>query len=224
MGEGKTLPHFKQKTTIIMTKTTIADLPQANVLTKAPEKVEAQKLQYEISPYSSVQEFMYKEALFGLRIYSKEDLETMSPKKKQRIEDNCKQAQFLINRLKQKRVISLTNKIFSCFNNSKLLKDIISEYSTTVASVQNTMSTKELGITKEDIIKEFLKHNVLTEKFIEHGSGNCNEWRNIVGTCAKERNGGKSPERTQQTRQRNNGNTKWTGYPKQNGKLRTINF
>lgn len=120
---------------------------------------------YEIDPYNSRQNFLYKRALYGLSIYTPEEIKVMSYKKRERIEKVHKRTQHELNMFKQNRLIELTNSIFSMFNKSTLCKELISTYSAPDPKFLCKVSFKELGISKDDIVNRLIDKKILYHNF-----------------------------------------------------------
>jgi hypothetical protein len=112
------------------------------------------------------QNFLYKRALFGIKIYDKEFINTMHYSKIKRIKKVNRRTQMLINKLKQKKSNQKCLILLKIFHNSKLAKDLFStkkvEYDDNFI---NTLPLKSLNITKFDIIKMLIDEKVLPSNF-----------------------------------------------------------
>jgi hypothetical protein len=116
---------------------------------------------YEKDPYSKVQNFLYKRAMFGLKIYNQEEIRAMHWQKRKRIRKTHKRAQKILNTWKQELVIELTNKLFSTlFAKSPLVKDMLAE-SSVDSEVKNMLNFTDLGVTKEMIVTKLVDSGVL---------------------------------------------------------------
>lgn len=123
-------------------------------------------MQYETDRYSQYQNYLYKRALYGLNALSEQELATMCSKKKQRIVNVYKRAQVVINKLKQEFTIRYTNFIFkTLFPNSPLTDSLLacSEFD---EKFKNTLTFKDLNISKEDIITIFIAEGILPKNFL----------------------------------------------------------
>ncbi len=123
-------------------------------------------MQYETDRYSQYQNYLYKRALYGLNALSEQELATMCSKKKQRIVNVYKRAQVVINKLKQEFTIRYTNFIFkTLFPNSPLTDSLLActEFDD---KFKNTLTFKDLDITKEDIITIFIAEGILPKNFL----------------------------------------------------------
>ena len=116
--------------------------------------------------YTPEQLFYFKRALYGLKAYEQEEIEQMLFQKKRRIIKVYKRSQDILNEYKQEKINEKTNVIFSIFKNSKLCQDIIS-YNETDKEFLNTLSFKDLGIKKEDLIKLLYQKGILPQNFYE---------------------------------------------------------
>jgi len=123
-------------------------------------------MQYEQDKYSTYQNYLYKRALYGLEALEEKELATMCSKKKQRILNVYKRAQSVLNVFKQKRTIEYTNAFFKkLFPNSLLTKALI-ESSDVDEKFKNTLTFKDLNITKDDIISIFIAEGILPKNFL----------------------------------------------------------
>jgi hypothetical protein len=120
---------------------------------------------YEVDPYNRTQNLIYKRTMFGLNLYSKEELKAMHPAKIKKIKKTHRKAQHVLNIWKQEKVIETTNVIFSIFNKSPLCSEIIQAYSEPDPKFVSRVSFKELGITKQDIVDKLLQEKVLPYNF-----------------------------------------------------------
>tara|TARA_Y100000385_G_C12940635_1_gene570899 strand:+ start:482 stop:967 length:486 start_codon:yes stop_codon:yes gene_type:complete len=120
---------------------------------------------YEVDPFNRTQNLIYKRTMFGLKLYSKEELKAMHPSKIKKIKKAHKKAQHVLNVWKQEKVIETTNAIFSIFNKSTLCEEIIKAYSEPDPKFVSRISFKELGITKDDIVDKLMQEKVLPYNF-----------------------------------------------------------
>lgn len=114
---------------------------------------------------SPVQEDLYKRLLKGLSYYSKEELYAMNSTKKKKIQLKHIKTQHALNMWKQELTNKITNKLLSdLFPNSNLIKEI-TENSFTSTNFINTLSFKDLKITKSDVINKLIQVNMLPNNF-----------------------------------------------------------
>ena len=123
-------------------------------------------MQYEQDKYSTYQNYLYKRALYGLEGVSKEELSTMCSKKKQRIVNVFKRAQTVLNIEKQKATISYTNNLFKMFFPKSSLTKGLFENSETDEKFKNTLTFKDLNISKDNIITIFITEGILPKNFL----------------------------------------------------------
>lgn len=120
---------------------------------------------YERDPYSQQQNFLYKRALFGFKVYTAEELNTMHWQKKKRIQKVYSRTQNILNEWKQQLIIQWTNKFFEkMFPNSPLLTSL-KEAAHTDKSVKNTLNFSDLGVDKDMIISKLVQEGVLPSNF-----------------------------------------------------------
>jgi hypothetical protein len=124
-------------------------------------------MQYEIDTYSSYQNYLYKRALYGLSAITEKELESMCSKKKQRINKVYLKGQSVINVYKQKLTNTYSNSLFiTLFPNSGVTKYLISNEDID-PNFKNTLTFKDLKISKDNVIDLFIKEGVLPKNFIE---------------------------------------------------------
>ena len=90
-------------------KIELTDKPR-NYSYKHGKNIKTYSLQFEKDPYSQQQNLLYKRAMFGLNIYSKEEIQQMHWQKRKRIKKVQIRAQKELNLWKQELVNNLTNK------------------------------------------------------------------------------------------------------------------
>jgi hypothetical protein len=123
-------------------------------------------MQYEQDKYSTYQNYLYKRALYGLDALEQKELATMCSKKKQRIINVYNRAQNVLNLFKQKLTIEYTNKLFeSLFPKINLTKAFL-ECDEVDEKFKNTLTFKDLNITKDDIISIFILEGILPKNFL----------------------------------------------------------
>lgn len=121
---------------------------------------------YEVDPYNATQNFLYKKALYGLKVYSDEQIAAMKKEEIIEIKKLHKKAQEILNQLKQVRLIEITNDLLSCFGKGYGIgKDLLSEIETD-SDFFCTLSLKDLKITKDEVINYFIRFGVLPENFL----------------------------------------------------------
>ena len=123
-------------------------------------------VQYESDGYSAYQNYLYKRALYGLDALTEKELATMCSKKKQRIINVYKRAQVTLNKFKQQLTIRYSNLIFeTLFPNSPMTQFLLADNETD-EKFKNTLTFKDLNISKDDIISIFIAEGVLPKNFL----------------------------------------------------------
>ena len=122
--------------------------------------------QYEQDPYTEHENFIYKRALFGLKMYTPEELQAMHWQKKKRINKVHRRTQNELNLWKQEKLITITNKVIGLFSTG-LAQDIISNYSEPDPKFKSTLNFKDLGIEKKQIINRLVAKGILSKDFIK---------------------------------------------------------
>lgn len=124
------------------------------------------KQSYDEKSYNQIQNFLYKQALFGLGIYNKRELAQMPPKEKSKITKLRERAQGELNILKQKLIIEKSNALLELFPNSPLVQTILND-DYVDPTLENTFSFRDLGIKKEDVISRLCEAEILPQNFYE---------------------------------------------------------
>lgn len=125
-------------------------------------------MEYEVDPFNQYQNFLYKRVLYGLNIYSKDEVEAMPDKKRAKILKNQRRAQKALNLYKQEIVNKITNNIFTkYFPESPITKALTGEFNFTDTDFVNTLDFKSLGLTKKDLIDRLIQVKLLPSNFYE---------------------------------------------------------
>ena len=122
---------------------------------------------FERDAFNAYQNFLYKRAMYGLSVYSSEELERMRPEKKARIKKVHFRCQQVLNIWKQQICNEFTNKLLMrLFPNRALAqlffvthKDVIDP------GFMNTLNFKDLGISKKQIVDKLIIEGVLPKDF-----------------------------------------------------------
>ena len=124
-------------------------------------------MSYEQDGYSAYQNYLYKRALYGLDALTEKELANMCSKKKQRIINVYKRAQVTLNKFKQHITIKYSNVIFeTLFPNSPITQFLLADTETD-EKFKNTLTFKDLGIEKKDIIAIFIAEGILPKNFFD---------------------------------------------------------
>jgi hypothetical protein len=121
---------------------------------------------YEVDQYSEYQNFLYKRALYGLKSLPVEEVEKMSEQKKIRINKVNRRAQRVLNEAKQKKVISITNKLFAKWFPDTTFTNFMLNNIETDSKFKNTLNFKDLNINKDQIISIFIDEGILSSNFL----------------------------------------------------------
>jgi hypothetical protein len=123
-------------------------------------------MHYESDGYSQYQNYLYKRALYGLNALTKEELDTMCSKKKQRILNVYKRAQKVLNVFKQQVTNQYSNYIFQTLFPKSPWTEAMIAYSEVDEKYTNTLTFKDLNIAKSDIISIFISEGILPKNFL----------------------------------------------------------
>jgi len=121
---------------------------------------------YEIDKYSQYQNYLYKRALYGVRSLSKEEFEKTCKKKRFRISNVHRRAQRVLNEAKQRKVISVTNNLFSKWFPDTVFTKFMLNNTETDYKFKNTLNFKDLNIDKDQIISIFIDEGILPKNFL----------------------------------------------------------
>jgi len=122
-------------------------------------------MEYEKDNYNSYQNHLYKRALYGLSAFTQEELATMCSKKKQRVNKVYKKGQNIINLYKQKLTNAYSNFIFKTLFPESPVTQFFVETEETDVEFKNTLTFKDLGITKDQIVGLFIAEGLLPKNF-----------------------------------------------------------
>lgn len=122
-------------------------------------------MQYEQDSYNNYQNHLYKRALYGLSAFTQQELATMCSKKKQRVSKVYMKGQNVINLYKQKLTNAYSNFIFKTLFPESPLTQFFIETEETDVEFKNTLTFKDLGITKDQVIGLFITEGILPKNF-----------------------------------------------------------
>ena len=122
----------------------------------------------EYTTLNNVQTFLYNRALFGLAVYSQEEIKEMHWEKRKRILKVHKRAQTTLNIWKQQVTNVLSSKIISTlFPKSALAQAFVDTTDDVDSEYINRLSFKELGISKKNVIDKLIADGVLPINFYQ---------------------------------------------------------
>lgn len=114
---------------------------------------------------SIVQNELYKRCLIGLEFYSPQELYFMNSAKKAKISKRHRSVQDHLNLWKQELTNGAVNKLLkSLFPKSECVVSIINNNDTD-KSFKNTLTFKDLGISKAEIIDRLIEYKFLPNNF-----------------------------------------------------------
>ena len=129
--------------------------------------METKTSRFEKDPYNSYQNFLYNRALFGLSIYSQDEISKMSIEKKKRINKSYKKCQVVVNLLKQEVTNQMANDFFlRIFPGMEITNSLVNYFGTEGHPDHvNNMSFKMLKMNKTLIITRLIEKKVLPKNF-----------------------------------------------------------
>ena len=117
--------------------------------------------------FNSVQQFMYRKALYGLAVYEQHEISKMSRQEKFSIIKMQKKAQKVINIFKIDTINAQLRTFFGkYFHNSSQAKEFMDEKYTSYSEVCN-IDFRDLGINKHMIAKKLVENDVLPLDFFQ---------------------------------------------------------
>lgn len=131
------------------------------------EALREQRYSQKEAHLSEYQNFIFKRAMYGLKMYSDEEIKAMHWQKRKRIKKVHARTQSILNEWKQSLIVNLTNVIFGLFHKSVFAQDLIELYSATDNEFTCNISFKDLGLTKTDVIEKMLAEGLLPYNFKE---------------------------------------------------------
>jgi hypothetical protein len=122
---------------------------------------------FERDAFNATQNFLYKRALYGLKVYDKEELHGMNPDKRKRIEKVSRRCQSILNIWKQEICNSFTNNLLmTLFPGRELAKLFYVTYKdATDPRFVNTLNFKDLGVSKKQIVDKLIYEGILPRDF-----------------------------------------------------------
>jgi aryl-alcohol dehydrogenase-like predicted oxidoreductase len=120
----------------------------------------------ELEELSEYQNHLYHRALFGLSIFSQEEIKKMNKEKRKRIIKVHKKTQKVLNIWKQEVVLALSNNFFmTIFPDSPMTKTLLDVHSETDPTYKCTLSFKTLKMNKSSIIERLITEGILPHNF-----------------------------------------------------------
>ena len=115
------------------------------------------------------QNFLYKRVMYGLTVYSDDEVSTMHPSKKKRITFTQRDGQRVINRLKQEAVTRILNGLFvKLWTKNVFQHNLIANAIPEPDETYNIhLSFEQLGINKKLLVDRFIQHRVLPQNFYQ---------------------------------------------------------
>ena len=117
---------------------------------------------------NKTQNFYYKRAILGLRIYNQEELSMITHQKKERIKKVHRKSQNVLQVLRYRKLIEQSNAVLSMFfTRGNMFNELMKENSNFITSdMRVTITDKQLGLTKDEIIVALLESGVLGPNFL----------------------------------------------------------
>ncbi len=121
----------------------------------------------EITRLTSEQMFLVNRALYGLSVYTQKEILTMKPVKRKRILKVHKKTVRMLNIWKQEIILTWSNSFFKkVFPNSPITTELLGA-SEIDPDFKCTMSFKELGINKKQLVSKLFEERILPPNFYQ---------------------------------------------------------
>lgn len=132
-----------------------------------PRELSPSNSPYEKDLFNEVQNFLYKRAIFGIKVYTDEQINKMNHDKKRRIIKVHKRCQNILNIWKQELCNDFTNRIFEkLFPRPEMSKFFyVTHRNSTDADYMNTLNFKDMGVSKKQIVDKLIIEGVLPKDF-----------------------------------------------------------
>ena len=120
------------------------------------------------SQLNNYQIFLYNRALFGLSVYSPEEIKSMNWEKRKRIEKKHRKTRTTLNIWKQQIVNKFSTGFFKqLFPDMEITKYLEQTTNEIDVNYVSNISFKTLGVTKKDIVKKLMVEDILPSNFYE---------------------------------------------------------
>lgn len=115
--------------------------------------------------YTERQNYLYNRLIHGLAAFPEEEIAVMKKSKQARIVVFHRKAQRILNEMKQKRIVALSDHVFNTFfPKSPLAKSLVTNYREN-SRIISDMKFEPLKISKKDIIDAFIEAHLLPNNF-----------------------------------------------------------
>ena len=122
-------------------------------------------INYNNDNLNNYQNYLYKRALYGLKGLPETELFSMCLAKQKRINKVHYRAQRLLNVYKHSMTKKVTDVLLLSLFPKSLLAQSIANYQEVDETFTNTLSFKDLGISKKEIIELFIQEKILPGNF-----------------------------------------------------------
>ena len=122
-------------------------------------------MNYNNDNLNNYQNYLYKRALYGLKGLPETELSSMCLAKQKRINKVHYRAQRLLNVYKHSMTKKVTDVLLLSLFPKSLLAQSIANYQEVDETFTNTLSFKDLGISKKEIIELFIQEKILPGNF-----------------------------------------------------------
>lgn len=131
----------------------------------------SKKINYNNTNFNTYQNLLYNRVMYGLAVFSKEEIEQMHWEKKKRVKKVHVRTKTTLNLWKQEIVNNVFQKFFRpkfINSNCEFGKEFINLYQNDIdPKIETSISFATLGITKKQIISKLIKENILPKNFHE---------------------------------------------------------
>lgn len=128
-------------------------------------------MNYSQGSFNEYQNFLYNRAMYGLAVFSKEELAVMRWEKKKRIKKVQTRTKRVLNIWKQELINGIFQRFFKpkfVNTNSHFGKEFIELYQNDIdPELETSIPFTALGATKKHIISKLIQENILPKNFYE---------------------------------------------------------
>jgi hypothetical protein len=117
---------------------------------------------------NNYQNFLYNRVMFGLSVYTQDEISNMHWEKRKRIVKVQKRAKEVLNVWKQQLVNMMTANFFTkMFPKTEFTKYFVSNIDNTDPKLNCIVDFKALGITKKEIVTKLISEGILPSNFYQ---------------------------------------------------------
>jgi len=141
--------------------------PQLEVVSKIQKYGHVRYQQIEKPPFNKVQQRIYAEAIYGLTLFSQDELAALPNRKRYDIIQRFKSAQSILNQWKQEIADEQVNRLFEKLFPKSPITKIFKSIKGSDQSLKCRLTFKELGINQQMIAQKLIDAGILPPDFYQ---------------------------------------------------------